>query len=368
MSDTFILPTLEQAAKAEIENKPKTTTGKRGSIFFERERGQGNEAFKEFTTGFGEGITDLKTTGENIGRMIQGKELIPQRGNVFDNVVFSPLDAGIKSYQDGSDFGQNIAKSVDQSSKDFWKNPAREIGRALPAALTFAASFVAPPLAGAKIATTTGKAVSRASQAIGKAKPAAKLGAKGAAKATGKAKSGFTIKAVETTRKQGIGGLSKNVVSGRPGSKTTGKPGGIKKDTSIESGKWYAPQGKTNRPLARGKYAIGDKTNPNKFTTRPRSKARSDKSKGYKKSDPGKLVRKDNILADDIPKGVKIPDKPSELYSKEFVKTVNKAGKLQAKTKQGKLGNRITRETMSPRQTFKPSAMIYQTISELITL
>ena len=35
---------------------------------------------------------------------MQNKPQIPQKGNALDNLIFSPLDAGIETVEDNSDF------------------------------------------------------------------------------------------------------------------------------------------------------------------------------------------------------------------------------------------------------------------------
>ena len=103
--------------------------------------------FGEFTKGMTEGFTDLAITGENIGRLATGKEMKETTGNVLTKSIDTMIDAF--SDDDPNDFKQ-IQQGFEKIGEDFWKNPARGVGRLMPEVAITVASVFAPPVAAAK--------------------------------------------------------------------------------------------------------------------------------------------------------------------------------------------------------------------------
>ena len=110
--------------------------------------------FGEFTKGMTEGFTDLAITGENIGRLATGKEMKETTGNVLTKSIDTMIDAF--SDDDPNDFKQ-IQQGFEKIGEDFWKNPARGVGRLMPEIAITVASRIRPASSRRKMGPARGQ-------------------------------------------------------------------------------------------------------------------------------------------------------------------------------------------------------------------
>ena len=230
---------------------------------------------QEYAKGFRSGLDDLYITGENTVRYVKSEPLKEQKGNPLDNLIFAPLDAGIQSYDDNSDFAKNFNERVDKITKGFWDNPAYSVGSAVPSALIIGASVIVPPVAAVKYGINILPKIPKITQVITKT---AKVGSK----------------------------VSEKVP----------------------------------RSLNKGKYAIGDEKSFAEATSKvPRidkNRIRTNKATSYKVN-PNLLIRKDNVLAKEIGKGVDMePYTIKDFFGKTFVNTMKNKARNTRKTSQKK--------------------------------
>ena len=240
-------------------------------------------------------MEDLYITGENTIRYVQNKPQIPQKGNPLDNLLFSPLDAGVKTVEDNSNFYENWKEKVKKVETDFWANPAYSVGASVPSALIIGASVVIPPVGAAKYGIGIINKAPKALQAITK---------------TAKASSKIPSKIPE----------------------------------------------KVPRSLNKGKFAIGDEidyiTATRKVPKVDKNRIRTSKAQSYQVN-PNLLIRKNNITSKEIPKGVDLePRTVKDFLGKNFIDTMkNKARNTRKKNQKKNIRKSITAENYKQ---FKP--------------